>query len=214
MYYIHSSRFNIDLYRSDVNVIWDLAPHDISIMNYLLRSIPTSVTAWGASGGHVEIVAYVRLNYGRIGVTGYIHVSWLDPKKMRQVTVVGRNKVAAYNDMATKERLRIIDRERGDTRIEGRQKSGWPPSYRYGAASRRRSTSKSHSPSRTSTSWIAFATMTAPETDGFNGLAVVATLEAVERSLRSGGPVELELPTDPAVADARGSAPCGIVGAQ
>jgi predicted dehydrogenase len=212
VYYIHSSRFNIDLYRSDVNVIWDLAPHDISIMNFLLRSIPTSVTAWGTSGGHVD-VAYVRLDYGQIGVTGYIHVSWLDPNKVRQVTVVGRHKIAAYNDMDTNERLRIVERE-AESSESGESDSGWPPSYRYG---------RSTIPSIDFQEPLALEDQhfldcilndAAPEAGGFNGLAVVATLEAAERSLRFGRPVELELPDAPAVTDGRGSTIFNIARAQ
>jgi predicted dehydrogenase len=212
VYYIHSSRFNIDLYRTDVNVIWDLAPHDISIMNYLLRSVPTSVTAWGPSGGHVD-VAYARLNYGRIGVVGYVHVSWLDPKKTREVTVVGRNKVASYNDMAAEERLRIFDRTAEIPDSNG-AKSGWPPSYRYGGSISPQIDAKEPLAVEDQHFVDCIRTMTPPETDGFSGLAVVATLEAVEQSLRTGSPIELEHPADPAAADARLVSPLAVVGAQ
>jgi predicted dehydrogenase len=191
VYYIHSSRFNVDLYRSDVNVVWDLAPHDISIMNYLLRSAPTSVTAWGPSGGHVD-VAYVRLDYGRIGVTGYVHVSWLDPKKTRQVTVVGDNKVAIYNDLDTEERLRIFDRS-----LEGAgarpAEFSWPPSYRFGNSMAPYVDFKEPLAVEDQHFVDCVREMKRPQTDGFNGLAVVTTLEAVERSLRTGRTVELEL---------------------
>jgi predicted dehydrogenase len=212
VYYTHSSRFNIDLYRSDVNVIWDLAPHDISIMNYLLRSVPTSVTAWGSSGGHVD-VAYIRLHYGRIGVTSYIHVSWLDPKKTRQVIVVGRNKVAAYNDMAAAERLSIVDRtvENPDPHEPG---TGWVPSYRYGASISPAIDFKEPLAVEDQHFVDCIRTLTPPAADGFNGLAVVATLEAVERSLRHGGPVEIELDGDSVVDDAPVIGPLRVVGGQ
>ena len=67
IYYVHSSRLNLGLYRSDVDVVWDLALHDVSIMNYLLRSTPTTVSAWGNShaGGKGNDLAFVRLEYGR-----------------------------------------------------------------------------------------------------------------------------------------------------
>jgi predicted dehydrogenase len=201
VYYIHSSRFNIDLYRSDVNVIWDLAPHDISIMNYLLRSVPTSVTAWGSAGGHID-VAYVRLEYGRIGATGYIHVSWLDPGKVRHVTVVGRSKMAAYNDMATDGRLRIFER----TMVHpdsGPSNPGWPPSYRYGDGVSPAIDFKEPLAVEDQHFVDCIRRRTAPEADGFNGLVVVATLEAAERSLRSGASVALELPDDPAAGGRR-----------
>jgi predicted dehydrogenase len=212
VYYIHSSRFNVDLHRSDVNVIWDLAPHDISIMNYLLRSAPTSVTAWGSSGGHVD-VAYVRLDYGRIGVTGYIHVSWLDPRKTRQVTVVGRNKVATYNDLDAEERLRIYDRA-----VEGAgskpSEFSWPPSYCYGNSMAPYVDSKEPLAVEDQHFVDCIRETKRPQTDGFNGLAVVATLEAVERSLCTGGPVELNLAEDPAAYVARATGILEIAGAR
>lgn len=211
VYYIHSSRFNIDLYRSDVNVIWDLAPHDISILNYLLRSVPTSVTAWGSSGSHVD-AAYVRLDYGRIGVTGYVHVSWLDPHKVRQVTVVGRHKVASYNDMDTAERLRIFERS-AESLTAGGPGSGWPPSYRYGDSSIPSIQFQEPLAVEDQHFVDCIRNQTAPETSGFNGLVVVATLEAAERSLRIGAPVELELPDDPAAA-VLASSPLSVAGAR
>lgn len=212
VYYIHSSRFNIDLYRSDVNVIWDLAPHDISILNYLLRSVPTSVTAWGSSGSHVD-AAYIRLDYGRIGVTGYVHVSWLDPQKVRQVTVVGRNKVAAYNDMETDNRLRIFDRTAETCDANGKE-TGWPPSYRYGNSVSPYVDFKEPLAVEDQHFVDCIRNRAAPEANGFNGLVVVATLEAAERALRLGGAVELELPDDPAAADAGLTSPLNVAGAR
>jgi predicted dehydrogenase len=199
-YYIHSSRFNVDLYRSDVNVIWDLAPHDISIMNYLFRSAPTAVTAWGSSSGHID-VAYARLDYGRIGATGYVHVSWLDPKKARQVTVVGRNKVATYNDLEVEERVRIFDR----TLAAGAKPSefSWPPSYRYGNSMAPYIDTKEPLAMEDQHFLDCIREMKHPQTDGSNGLAVVATLEAVERSLRTGVTVDLELAEESAASVAR-----------
>ena len=208
VYYIHSSRFNIDLYRSDVNVIWDLAPHDISIMNYLLRSVPTSVTAWGSAGRHVD-VAYVRLDYGLIGATGYVHVSWLDPMKVRQVTVVGRNKMAAYNDMASDGRLRIFERT-PVAPAAGLSNPGWPPSYRYGDGVAAAVDLKEPLAVEDQHFVDCIRTGTAPEADGFDGLVVVATLEAAERSLHKGAPVALALPDGPAAGAARAVAPLSV----
>jgi predicted dehydrogenase len=208
--YIHSSRFNIDLYRSDVNVIWDLAPHDISIMNYLLRSAPTSVTAWGSSGGHVD-VAYMRLDYGHIGVTGYVHVSWLEPKKTRQVTVVGGNKVATYNDLDAEQRLRIFERTAAPAAASAAA-SSWPPAYRYGPGMAPAINFEEPLAVEDQHFVDCIRGMTPPEVDGFNGLAVVATLEAVERSLTSGGPVEPELVEQPAAYAARATGTLQIAG--
>lgn len=197
VHYIHSSRFNIDLYRSDVNVIWDLAPHDISIMNYLLRSSPTAVTAWGPSGGHVD-VAYIRLDYGRVGVTGYVHVSWLEPRKTRQVTVVGRNRIATFNDLDAEERLRIFERKVESTASRAAD-SGWPPTCRYGDGMAPPIDLKEPLAVEDQHFVDCIRTMTPAEADGVSGLAVVATLEAIEQSLLTGGSVELE-PLEPQAA--------------
>ena len=91
VHYLRSLRLNLGLYQGDVNVIWDLAPHDVSIINYLLDDTPTTVSAWGheSAGTGFEDVAMVRLQYERSNVEAYVHVSWLDPSKVREVTVVG-----------------------------------------------------------------------------------------------------------------------------
>ena len=110
--YLDSARLNLGLYQPDVNVIWDLAPHDISIFNFVLRSAPSSVHAWGSMHGHrsLEDVAYLRLSYPDLDVTAHIHVSWLDPCKVRRVTVVGSERMVVYNDLATEERIRVFDK--------------------------------------------------------------------------------------------------------
>jgi predicted dehydrogenase len=112
LYYLDCARLNLGLYQSDVNVIVDLAPHDISIANFVLGSRPTTVTAWGSRHVHPahEDVAYLRLDYADLGVRVNIHVSWLDPRKVRRITAVGSKKMAIYDDMEAEERIRIYDK--------------------------------------------------------------------------------------------------------
>lgn len=191
IYYIHSARLNLGLYRPDVNVVWDLAPHDISILNYLLQSTPTRVSAWGASHafGGLEDLAIARLEYEERRVTGYIHVSWLDPDKVRRVTVVGSGKMAVYNDMI-EERLRIFDRgvERQRPELPLHEQ---PLSYRYGDII---------SPHIPLAEPLAvedkhfvdcICSGSVPEEDGWDGLSVVAVLEAIDQSLRTGQSVRV-----------------------
>jgi predicted dehydrogenase len=196
IYYLQSARLNLGLYRSDVNVVWDLAPHDISIFNYLLGSVPTSVSAWSSShaAGEVEDVAMVRLEYEERGVTGYIHVSWLEPKKVRRVTVVGSEKMAVYNDMV-EECLRIFDR--GVERPNGGLRQFERPiSYRYGDII------SPHIPVQEPLGiedrhFInCIQSGTTPQTDGWDGLSVVAVLDAIDQSIRSGGPAKVSMPFD------------------
>jgi predicted dehydrogenase len=112
LFYLDCARLNLGLYQPDVNVILDLAPHDVSISNFVLGSSPTTVTAWGSRHVHPEYedVAYLRLDYADLGVRTNIHVSWLDPHKVRRITAVGSKKMVVYNDMADGERIRVYDK--------------------------------------------------------------------------------------------------------
>jgi predicted dehydrogenase len=107
--YVDSARLSLGLYQSDVNVIWDLAPHDISITSYLLDELPVSTSVWAQRniGPWREDVAYLRLDFP--STHAFIHVSWLNPDKVRRTTVVGERRMAVYDDMSDNERIRIYD---------------------------------------------------------------------------------------------------------
>ncbi|MFN2589241.1 MAG: Gfo/Idh/MocA family protein [Actinomycetota bacterium] len=196
LFYLDSARLNLGLYQSDVNVIWDLAPHDISIFNYVLGGRPASVQAWGSRHAHdsLEDVAYLRLLYPDVGVTANVHVSWLDPCKVRRVTAVGSRKMAVYNDLATEERVRIFDR--GVVPLNGNGGNGSvaniPMSYRYGEI--RSPHIAFEEPLLVQDRHFVSSVMSRerPDTDGENGLAVVQVLEAAELSLRLGHQVDLD----------------------
>lgn len=196
VHYIHSARLNLGLYRSDVNVIWDLAPHDITIMNYLLDAVPTSVSAWGASLSceSVEDVAYIRLDYRSAGVSGYCHLSWLDPRKARTITVVGRQKMAVYDDLAD-ERLRIYDcgvkSQHPDSPLHER-----PTSYRYGDIISPHIRSDEPLAAEDQHFLDCIRQGAVPEASGTDGLIVIAILEAIDRSLQTRTSVEVEYPPE------------------
>jgi predicted dehydrogenase len=192
LYYIDTARLNLGLYQSDVNVIDDLAPHDISIINYVLGAQPVAVQSWGARNAHrqMEDVAYIRLKYAEPDVVANVHVSWLDPCKVRRVTVVGSRKMAVYNDLASEERIRVYDK--GVLSDASPADDMTPPmSYRYGDVV---------SPFLAVEEPLAVEDKhfvdcvrdgTRPMTDGANGLAVVKTLECAQISLREGRMVQL-----------------------
>lgn len=100
IYYAHSERTNLGPFRYDVNALWDLAPHDIAIFNYLFDSCPVSTSARGQRclGTSQEDLAFVSLEYPNQTLVN-IHVSWLDPKKIRQITVVGDKKMVVWDDL-------------------------------------------------------------------------------------------------------------------
>jgi predicted dehydrogenase len=197
VYYIDTARLNLGLYQNDVNVILDLAPHDISIINYVLGRKPVAAQAWASRHAHprFEDVAYLRLFYDDFfddrGLSANIHVSWLDPCKVRRVTAVGSQKMAVYDDLAADDRIRVLDKG-VCLPPDGANLSQPPLSYRYGdivvpfiAADEPLAVQDRH--------FIeCLANGARPMTDGGNGLAVVEALEAAELSRRLGRPVLLE----------------------
>ena len=111
VHYAHSERTNLGPFRYDVNALWDLAPHDISIFNYLFDAAPVSVSARGHKclGGNLEDLAFATLDYPH-NVMVNIHVSWLDPKKVRQITIVGDQKMVAWDDLDTEGPIKLYDK--------------------------------------------------------------------------------------------------------
>jgi len=108
--YISASRLNLGLFQKDINVAWDLAPHDISILLYLLEEMPVAVSCRGSShvSQGIEDVTMMYLQF-RKNRCALIHNSWLDPKKVRQMTVVGSQRMIVYDDTAPLEKLKIYD---------------------------------------------------------------------------------------------------------
>ncbi|MGH3903828.1 MAG: Gfo/Idh/MocA family protein [Pseudonocardiaceae bacterium] len=138
--YIDAARLSLGKYQRDCNVIWDLAPHDISIASFLLDEVPRTAWVWAKRHaglrrddlGHAD-VAYLRLDFERAATHAFVHVSWLDPCKVRRVTVVGERKMAVYNDMSDNERIRVYDIgvDPADPDDHG-EPHAWPVSYRTG----------------------------------------------------------------------------------
>jgi predicted dehydrogenase len=174
-----------------VNVIWDLAPHDISIVNFILGEPPTGVSAWGQdhAGRGFEDVAHMKLRYADRGIFAYIHVSWLDPCKVRRVTIVGSEKMAVYNDMAPEGKIRIYD-------VGIDQASQYPEPVKYRRGDIHAPSFELHEPLAEQARQVIHSVRTgeAPRTNGESGLAVARVLEASDRALRSGTEVLLSEP--------------------
>jgi len=111
LHYLYSQRVNLGKVRKDENALWSFAPHDISVVLFLLGKEPIRVTAVGQSylREGVDDVAFAILHFEG-GAMAHIHVSWLDPHKIRKLTVVGSRKMAVFDDMATGEMIRIYDK--------------------------------------------------------------------------------------------------------
>ena len=111
IYYADAARLNLGLFQRDLNVLWDLAPHDISILLYILGRTPISVSAQGMSCVFkgVHDVVYVNMVFPD-NILAHIHLSWLDPCKVRRITVVGSKKMVVYNDIDAMGRIKIYDK--------------------------------------------------------------------------------------------------------
>ena len=111
IYYAYSNRTNLGPFRYDVNALWDLAPHDIAIFNYLFDSCPVSVSANGQKylGSTLEDLAFVNLLYPH-NLLVNVHVSWLDPKKVRQITIVGDKKMLVWDDLDQSGPVKVYDK--------------------------------------------------------------------------------------------------------
>ena len=111
MYYLHATRTNMGPIRHDVNALWDLAPHDVSIFNYLLETTPAWVSATGVRlfGNDREDVGFITLGYPD-NVIANIHVSWADPYKVREVVAVGSKRRIVFDDLENLERVKVYEK--------------------------------------------------------------------------------------------------------
>ncbi len=121
IYYFDSTRVNLGLFQHDVNVVWDLAPHDIAIMDYLIGVSPQAVIATGS--GHfnrgLEDIAYLTFYYPN-NVIAHINVNWLSPVKVRTTLIGGQKKMLVWNDLEPDEKIKIYDKGVKVTTVEGK----------------------------------------------------------------------------------------------
>lgn len=187
VYYVNSSRTNLGIFQKDVNVIWDLAPHDISILLYVLGTDPISVSTCGEAyvQPNIHDVARLTLNFPD-QIQAHVHVSWLDPCKVRRTTIVGAKKMVVYDDVEMQEKIKIYDT--GVNKPEHTDNYGeFQLSYRYGDITIPRVSL--HEPLKLECAHFADSILhgRAPRSDGNVGLKVVKILEAAQRSLMNGG---------------------------
>jgi predicted dehydrogenase len=187
VYYISTQRVNLGVVRATENALWSLGPHDISIMLYLTGEEPQEVSASGRCyvQKDIEDVVFFWLRFPG-AVMGHGHVSWLDPHKIRKLTVVGSQKMAVFDDVSSTEKIRVYDK--GVT--------GGPASYgSYGESISVRHGDvhvpyiKMVEPLRAECQHFVECVEkgTRPLTDGRDGLRVLKVLEAAQQSLRGGG---------------------------
>ncbi len=199
--YIDAARLSLGKYQRDCNVIWDLAPHDISIASYLLDELPRTAWVWAKRHvGHRHAdVAYLRLDFEQAATHAFVHVSWLDPCKVRRVTVVGERKMAVYDDMSDNERIRVYDIgvDPADQDDQG-ESHAMPVSYRTGDIVSPYVQFNEPLLVQDSHFIECIRTGAKPNTPGERGLDIVRVLAATDVAEASGRPAFIAGSADPA----------------
>jgi predicted dehydrogenase len=185
--YISSRRLNLGLFQTDINVAWDLAPHDISIILYILNQPPVSVNCQGKAhvNPKIEDVTNMTLNFANGGFAT-IQSSWLDPNKVREMTFVGSKRMLLYNDLEPMEKIKIYDK-RVETPPHYDTFAEFHYSYHYGDMYA--PYIKQYEPLRKECQEFLDCIRTGdrPESSGYEGLQVVKILEAASKSLKTSG---------------------------
>jgi len=187
LYYLDSVRINLGLFQNDINVIWDLAPHDLSIIDYVLGLRPRSISAWGCSHADplIEDIAYVNVDYGDRMMASF-HVNWMSPVKVRRMILTGSRKSVIFDELNPTEPLKVYDRgiELTETtedirrlRVGYRTGDVWGPHVEPGEALQAVITHFAQCVNGRET----------PISDGRMGVRVVRLLEAATRSIRAQG---------------------------
>jgi predicted dehydrogenase len=194
IFYFDSVRVNLGLFQHDTNVIYDLAVHDLSIMDYVLGRNPSVVSATGAShfADQTENVAFMSLMFPESSLIAHIHVNWLAPVKVRRTMIGGSKKMIVYDDLEPSEKIKIYDKGI-EVSGDSDEVKKFLPSYRIGDL------------------WVPNIKMgeplqamvqhlvdciendRKPITDGETGLRIIRYLDAANQSMKSNGmPVEIE----------------------
>ncbi len=190
-YYLYSQRVNLGIVRKDENALWSLAPHDISVILYLLGQEPDAVSARGECylQNSVEDVVFVNLHF-KDGKMGQLQLSWLDPHKMRKLTIVGSEKMAVFDDMENTEKIRIYDKAADR---ESYESYGDAITLRFGDVVIPHIHMEEPLKLECQHFVDCVRNNATPRSDGADGLRVVRVLEAAQRSLEQDGiPVALE----------------------
>jgi predicted dehydrogenase len=199
VYYVHSRRLNLGRIQNELNAMWSFAPHDVSILLFWLEQLPLAVSARGFAylNPGVEDVAFVTLEFPG-GICANLHLSWLDPKKVREMTVVGSQKMLVYDDVSVDAKIQVYDK--GVVRVG----NGAPAVRDFGEFQLQVRTGDLVIPNIRATEPLreecahfveCIQKGLRPRSDSLSGLRVVRILEAAEESLKTGGrTVELLAP--------------------
>ena len=194
VYYLHATRTNLGPIRKDANALWDLASHDVSIFGYLLDSRPVWVSAVATKSlrNSREDVGFIALAYPK-GILGHIHVSWLDPDKVREVVVVAGRKRIVFNDLNNLERIRIFEKGVSPVQSDVGGFGEFQLQIRDGDIISPKVEASEPLKNQCVHFLDCIADGARPLSDGHNGLEVVKVLVAINESMgRNGAPIEVQ----------------------
>ncbi len=191
IYYLHFTRTGLGPIRQDVSAMWDLAPHDISILLYLLEEEPSKVLAkgkWFIQKG-IDDVVFITYEF-KSGIIANIHISWLDPRKKREVTVVGSKKMMVFDDMDLTDKLFIYDKGVTKELVEGTLDE-FQLAVRVGDVYIPKINYKEPLKEECLHFIDCLLKNKKPKSDGWSGYQVVKVLESAEKSLKEGKEIEI-----------------------
>lgn len=186
--YFDSVRINLGLFQHDVNVVWDLAPHDLSILDFIIKETPIQINAHGVchAGNDLENIAYVSIYYPD-SFFAHLHLNWLSPVKIRKTVICGREKMLVWDDLEPVEKIKIYNKGIEIKKIKQEQKNKMMVSYRSGDI---------YIPQLDNTEALfevarefidCIKKNRKPLTDGESGLRILKLLETAEKSIKSKG---------------------------
>ncbi|MCG6872009.1 MAG: Gfo/Idh/MocA family oxidoreductase [Gammaproteobacteria bacterium] len=198
LFYLNFERTNLGPVRLDVNALWDLATHDISILRYLLGKDPVDVSCVGRDFLHegVEDTVFLNLGFGEDGPMAQVHASWLNPRKVRQITVVGSRKMAVWDDLNLKAPIKLYDKRVEADRPAGDDFIAYKTSIVDGGMFA--PSVRTNQPLEAECAHFIDCVRTGgrPLSDGYSGLRVVTIAECAQRSLAENG---ARVPVPPAM---------------
>jgi predicted dehydrogenase len=188
IYYFDSVRVNLGLFQHDVNVIWDLAPHDFSVMDYLIDRKPASISAVGANRVHnkIEDIAYVTARF-QDGLIAHFHVNWMSPVKIRRIIIGASRKMIVFDDLNPDEKVKVYDK--GVTLMDAPKDKLYKSLVQYRIGDMHAPKIESVEALKTEVAHVVDCLKNGkePNNDGEAGLRVVRLLESAQKSLQKGG---------------------------
>jgi predicted dehydrogenase len=184
--YFDSVRINLGLFQQDINVAWDLAPHDLSILFSIFDEYPLSLSATGAchSGNKIENISYINLYYPN-NMIAHLHVNWLSPLKERKIMIAGDKKMLVWDDLNQNEVIKIYDTGIGVEKVSDAEKRKFMISYRYGDIFIPKLNSSEPLSLVVDEFVNSITENRRPATDGVDGLNVLKVLEAINFSMKN-----------------------------